>query len=109
MTLRSIVFVHHCSSSRLGRRRTVTTVNQPLEHKTLKHIRFTIDGRSFTTDDADQHAADLLKLAGLDPAGYDLAEIRPGAHKPHEFADNALVHIKDGAKFVSIRQRAEVA
>lgn len=81
----------------------------PTQPKPNKKIRFTIDGRPYATDDARQRAADLLRLAGLDPAGYDLAELQPGAHKPHEFTDDEQVDIRDHAKFVSIRQRAEVA
>jgi hypothetical protein len=90
----------------------ITMSPSPLEQKPPKppkEIRFSIDGRPFTTADDDQPARDLLKLAGLDPAGYDLAELRPGAHKPHEFADDDIVRVKDRSKFVSIRQRAEVA
>lgn len=70
---------------------------------------FTIDGRPYVTDEEKQPARDLLRLAGLDPSGYDLAEIRGGNAKPKRFEDDEVVHIKDGAKFISIRQRAEVA
>lgn len=83
-------------------------MNEPVELKRPKTVKFTIDGRPYTTQDDRQPAADLLRLAGLDPAGYDLAEVRPGG-KPHEFRDDQTVHIRDGAKFVSVRQRAEVA
>lgn len=78
------------------------------EKKQPKIVRFTIDGRPYTTQDDRQPAADLLRLAGLDPAGYNLAELKSGG-KPHEYADTDDVHIKDGAKFVSVRQSAQVA
>ncbi len=74
-----------------------------------KPVKFTIDGRPFSTSDANRQAAALLRLAGLDPIGYDLAEIRPGHAEPKRFGDEDIVHIKDGDKFVTIRQSAEVA
>ena len=72
-------------------------------------IPFTIDGQEFTTKDRSQPAGDLLRLAGLDPARYDLGELR--GHNPHpkRFADRDLVVIHPGARFVSIRHAADVA
>jgi hypothetical protein len=72
-------------------------------------ISFTIDGRPFTVEDAKQTAAGLLRLAGLDPDGYDLGEFRPGNAGPKRFKDDQAVHVKDGDKFVSIRDEAQVA
>lgn len=72
-------------------------------------ITFTIDGKAFTVEDGLQTAAALLRLAGLDPSGYDLAEIRPGGAEPKRYKDDQPVRVKDGDKFVSIRERAEVA
>ncbi len=72
-------------------------------------VKFTIDGRPFSTTDSKQAASALLRLAGLDPSGYDLAELRPGHAEPKRLADDDIVHIKDGDKFVTIRQSAEVA
>ena len=83
-------------------------MSKPEQLKRPSNVTFTIDGRPYTTQDDRQPAADLLRLAGLDPAGYDLAEVRPG-NKPHEYRDDQNVHIKEGAQFVSVRQRAEVA
>lgn len=78
-------------------------------HMSPKSVDFTIDGRPFSTTDSKQLASALLLLAGLDPDGYDLAEIRPGHAEPKRFADDHPVHIKDGDKFVTIRQSAPVA
>lgn len=82
---------------------------EPTDIRRPKTISFTIDGRPYVTADGKQPARDLLQLAGLDPSGYDLAELRGGSPKPNRFEDDEVVHIKDGAKFISIRQRAEVA
>jgi hypothetical protein len=84
-------------------------MSQPTPTGRPKTVNFTIDGRPFTTDDPNQTAAALLRLAGLDPAGYDLGEIRPGNPEPKRFKDEQPVHIQDGDKFVSIREGAEVA
>ena len=75
-----------------------------------RSIPFTIDGQSFTTDDVSQKAADLLLLAGLNPGLYDLGEIR-GKDRPEtkRFDDQDVVEIEKDARFVSIRQTADVA
>jgi len=72
-------------------------------------VNFTIDGRPFSTDQPDQTVIALLTLAGLDPQSYDLGEIRPHQPEPKVFEDADHVHIHEGEKFVSIRERAEVA
>ena len=73
-------------------------------------ISFTIDGQPFMTDDPSQRAAALLRLAGLDPAIYDLGELQ-GKERPQtkRFADDELVAIEKDARFVSIREKADVA
>lgn len=68
-------------------------------------VRFTIDGEPFRTYDEDQTAADLLRLAGMDPAGYDLARV--GA--PASFADGEIVVIVDGDEFVTAKHVGGVA
>lgn len=73
-----------------------------------RSVTFTIDGRSFTVDDPHQVAADLLRLAGLDPATYNLARMRRGKAEPQRFKDDQPVQIHEGDEFVSIRERAEV-
>ncbi len=74
-----------------------------------REVRFTIDGRRFSTTDRKQPAAALLRLAGLDPACYDLAEIRRRCDEPRRYSDDQIVRIDDGDKFVTIRQCAQVA
>lgn len=72
-------------------------------------VEFTIDGRGYETRDRRQPAADLLRLAGVDPALYDLAELRGQRPEPARYADDELVQIHPGARFVTIRQNADVA
>ena len=73
-------------------------------------IPFSIDGEPYETADASQRAADLLVLAGRDPAVFDLGEIE-GKDRPHtkKYRDDELVLIQKDARFVSIRQSAPVA
>ena len=75
-----------------------------------RSIPFTIDGQPYTTDDLSQTAAQLLRLAGLDPATYDLGELL-GKERPEtkRYADNETVEIEKDARFVSIRQKGDVA
>lgn len=75
-----------------------------------RKIPFTIDGELFTTSDPSQKASELLRLAGLDPANYDLGELQ-GKEQPvtKRFDDDELVEIEKDTRFVSIRQKAPVA
>jgi hypothetical protein len=84
-------------------------MSEPTPLKKPNPVRFTIDGRPFTTEDRHQAAAALLQMAGLDAEGYDLGELRPGSAEPKRYRDEQPVNIQDGDKFVSIRERAEVA
>ena len=45
-----------------------------------------------STDQPKQTASAVLKLAGLDPNGYDLGEIRPGQADPKVYEDEQPVH-----------------
>jgi hypothetical protein len=78
------------------------------ESKHPKPITFTIDGKQCTTSDSHQPAADLLRLAGVDPTLYDLAEIK-GHGEYKTFRDDQNVQIKDGDEYVTVRQSAPVA
>ena len=73
--------------------------------RSRQHARFTIDGEPFRTYDEDQTAADLLRLAGVEPAGYDLARV--GA--PASFPDDEIVIIVDGDEFVTAKHVGGVA
>lgn len=74
-----------------------------------KSVEFTIDGRTYETSDRRQPASAILRLAGLDPSLFDLGELRGHRPQPIRFADDEIVEIHPGARFVSIRQRADVA
>ena len=73
-------------------------------------IPFTIDGDPYETADISQQAADLLRLAGRDPANFDLGELE-GKDWPRtrKYRDTDMVTIHKDARFVSIRQSAPVA
>ena len=68
-------------------------------------VHFTIDGEPFTTYDDDQTAAAMLRLAGVDPASYDLARV--GDAEP--FRDEQIVTIKNGDEFVTAKRVGGVA
>ena len=75
-----------------------------------RRIPFTIDGKSYTTDQLTQRASALLQLAGLDPATFDLGELVGKEHpSTKRFVDEELVEIVKDARFISIRQSAQVA
>jgi hypothetical protein len=80
---------------------TVTELHKPVE--------FSIDGRNYSTAVRRQPAADLLRLAGLDPGRYDLGRLHGHPQRPSRFRDDEMVAIHPGDRFVSIRQRADVA
>lgn len=71
-------------------------------------LRFTIDGELHDSYDDDQTAASLLRLAGVDPAGYDLARILP-AGGTETFRDDQIVKIKNGDEFVTAKHVGGVA
>ena len=72
-------------------------------------VPITIDGRQFEAEPGRHDTAgDLLRLAGLDPSGYDLAEIL-GPGEVRTFGADQLVAVEAHEKFVSIRQTAPVA
>jgi hypothetical protein len=73
-----------------------------------RKVRFTIDGEPFATYDEDQTAADLLRLAGVDPASYDLARIRRGGGSS-TIPDEEMITITDGDEFVTAKHVGGVA
>ena len=75
-----------------------------------RSIPFTIDGQSFTTNDPSLRALTLLRMAGLDPAIFDLGELEGrGRPQTKRFRDDEIVSIVKDARFISIRQSAPVA
>lgn len=71
---------------------------------------FTIDGVPYETDDLSQRASQLLKLAGLDPAGFDLGEVEGKEHlKTTWYKEDETVSVHKNARFVSRRHSAPVA
>ncbi len=72
-------------------------------------IEFTIDGERFSTCDRRQPARDLLALAGLDPSLFDLGELHKHRPETRRFSDDEVVKIRPNARFVSIRECADVA
>ena len=75
-----------------------------------RRIPFTIDGQPFNTDDLSQPASALLRLAGLDPATFDLGQLVGKEHpETRRFGDDEVVTIVKDARFVSIRESATVA
>jgi hypothetical protein len=65
-------------------------------------VTFTIDGVEYTTDDRRQTAAELLNLAGVDPADHDLAQVIGQGHVEKRFVDADEVQLTPGAKFISV-------
>jgi|GEM_PF-1713342 len=80
---------------------------QQMSDHERREVHFTIDGKPFESKDDDQEAASLLRLAGLDPAAYDIARIKKNGENK-VFKDSHVINIKDGDTFVSVRQVAEV-
>lgn len=73
-----------------------------------KKIHITIDGRPFTVEGHHHTAAELLGLAGLPAAGYDLTRVGEHGHV-ETFRDNQKIEVKDEDVFVSVNQQGTVA
>jgi hypothetical protein len=71
-------------------------------------VEFTIDGRRYATTMRRQRAADLLRLAGLDPTSYDLGELRGRRPFPVRYGDGEVVEIHKGTQFVTLRDRVDL-
>ncbi len=94
-------FEHPGEPGRDDQAENVTELHRPVD--------FTIDGRPERTTVRRQTAADLLRLAGLDPARYDLGQLHGHDHTPNRFRDDEIIDIHQGDRFVSIRCHADVA
>ena len=99
------------SSPRTDRQDIACRTGDQAENITELHrpIELTIDGRPERTTVRRQPAADLLRLAGLDPALYDLGQLHGHHQPPTRFRDDQIVDIHQGDRFVSIRCHADVA
>jgi len=73
-----------------------------------KKIQITIDGQLFTIEDRHYTAAELLALAGLPAAGYDLTRVRKHG-EVETFRGEERVNVKDGDVFVSVNRQGTVA
>lgn len=77
-------------------------------NKKGREMTITIDSKAYTVRDDDWEARALLLLAGLDPAEYDLAQIkRNGTLK--RFKDRQIVKVENGDEFESVKQEGPVA
>lgn len=65
-------------------------------------VTITIDGVEFTLEDRRQTAGELLALAGVDPVDHDLARVVGQGQVEKRLADDDVVQLSPGARFVSI-------
>ena len=65
-----------------------------------RQLTVTIDDRQYTTRDDDQEAGALLRLAGRNPAHYDLLKVQP-AGSLHAYRDKDVVELTDGDRFTT--------
>lgn len=78
-----------------------------MQNEPRTKLSITIDGVRFTTRDDDQESASLLRLAGVDPAQYDLAKIKKNGDTK-VYRDTKVIDLADGDAFVTVRQSAPV-
>jgi hypothetical protein len=69
--------------------------------ETRKKLKVTIDGKQHTTHDDDQEGAALVRLAGRDPARYDIAKLKASGEL-HVYRDGKVIDLKDGDEFVTV-------
>jgi hypothetical protein len=63
-------------------------------------VTFTLDGVAYTVEDRRQPAADVLRLAGLDPADYDLLRV-VGKGPDQRYHDQQEVQLVPGGRYLS--------
>jgi hypothetical protein len=69
-----------------------------------KEVHFTVDGEPFETRDPEQRAREILKkYAKVDPEHYELGELEHHDPKPKVFKNDEIVHIRQDARFVTVR------
>lgn len=64
-------------------------------------VTFTLDGVEYTTEDRRQPARDILRLAGLDPADYDLLRV-VGKGEERRYHDNETVELVPEGQYLSL-------
>lgn len=65
-------------------------------------ITITIDGLEYTVTERRQSAAALLELAGVQASDHDLARVVGRGDIEKRFADDDIIQITPGAKYVSV-------
>lgn len=65
-------------------------------------LHITIDNTAYSTRDDDQHASELLRLAGKDPKAFDLFRIKGGVET--HLMDGQIINLKDGDRFAARRR-----
>ncbi len=70
-------------------------------------VEFSMDGQTYRTTARRQPAADVLRLAGLDPHHHELGELRRNRRAPIRYAPADIVEIHRGTRFVSLTDRAD--
>ncbi len=63
-------------------------------------VTFALDGVEYSVEDRRQLAADLLRLAGLDPADYDLLRM-VGKDQEKRYHDQEEVQLVPGGRYLS--------
>jgi hypothetical protein len=63
-------------------------------------VTFTLDGVEYTVDDRRQPAAEVLRLAGLDPTDYDLLRV-VGKDNEKRYKDQEEVQLVPGGRYLS--------
>ncbi|RII94890.1 multiubiquitin domain-containing protein [Clavibacter californiensis] len=86
----------------------IVNLTDGMRFVTRINLRFTIDGQPFSTYDDDQTASSLLLLAGVAPAQYDLARVRPNG-QTESFRDEEIVKLQNGDEFVTAKRVGGVA
>jgi len=86
----------------------MTASTEPSQAEHHRKIQITIDGQPFKIEDRPFTAAELLALAGLPAAGYDLTRVGKHGHV-ETFRDEQKINVKNGDVFVSVNQQGTVA
>ena len=64
-------------------------------------VTFTLDGVEYTVEDRRQPAAEVLRLAGLDPADYDLLRVAGKGDEEKRYHDQEDVQLVPHGRYLS--------